>query len=76
MSWPTKDNGGAIHLPAMTIEGEELRRITDAVVASVYVDEDADQLEQLREERLRLNVMIGSQPNLALENLLAERRRG
>lgn len=75
VAWPTKNVSGVIHLPAMCMEGDELKAIADAVVTAIHVDEDAVNLEALLAERLRLNVLIGSQPDIALEGLLADRRR-
>ena len=59
----------------MTIEGSELEKIADTVVASIHVDIDAKKLDDLSAERQRLNIIIVGQPDIALESLLAERRR-
>jgi hypothetical protein len=75
VDWPSKTGGGVIHLPAMVLDGEELIKIADAVATPVHVDDDATLLEQLLAERQRLNVVIRSQPDMALEHLLGERRR-
>jgi hypothetical protein len=75
VDWPSKTGAGAIHLPAMTIEGDELEKIAAATVTSLHVDEDAGRLEALLAERQQLNVVIRSQPDMALEHLLGEKRR-
>ena len=71
----TKQNGGAIKLPSMSIEGEALQKAVNSAVVGVHRDADAEKLEQLHAERRRLVVITRSTPDLALDELLAERRR-
>ena len=75
VQWPTKDNQGAIFLPATTIENEEIEKIAAPVIVAMHRDPDDEKLEKLYAEKLRLNVLTRSQPDLGLEHLMAERRR-
>ena len=72
---PTKGRPGSIALPTITIGKEEAQGVADAVVTSLHRDADADKFEKLAADRDRLNVLIRSTPPLALESVLAERRR-
>lgn len=75
VSWPSKQNGGSIHIPALSIDGEGLLEITDGVKAVVHVDPDAGQLDRLNKERSMLVGLIRSTPPAGLEMLVAERRK-
>lgn len=75
VSWPTRHNGGSIHLPALSVDGDELEQIADAAVTTVHVDSDAGKLHELLAEKQRINLVIKLQPSAALESLLSERRR-
>jgi hypothetical protein len=75
VTWPNKNSAGCIHLPALTVEGAELQQIAGGLFTSVHIDEDAGRLDQLLAEQRRINIVIRSTPPLALESLLADRRR-
>lgn len=75
VSWPTKNNGGAIMLPACVVDGEEAQAIMDKTVTMVHADEDSGRLTELQAERGKLVIMTRTQPDGALDYLLAERRR-
>jgi len=75
VQWPTKSGGGAIVIPEMSVDGEELQKIADGAVTAVHRDPDDGKLDALTAERRRLNVLTRSTPELALGSLLAERRR-
>ena len=75
VAWPTKTAAGSILLPALSIDGDALNEVADAVVTAVHVDEDASRLDELCRERTRLNMVVRSQPDIAVDSLLAERRR-
>lgn len=73
--WPSKQNAGAIHLPALAVDGPALLEIADAVKAVVHRDKDADQLDKLHQERTLLTGLTRGTPPAGLEMLVLQRRK-
>jgi hypothetical protein len=75
MQLPNKHSGGAIPFPACWLETEEIQKIVDDISVQQVVPEGQAELDRLRAERARLNVLVGSSFDLGVQTLLEERRR-
>jgi hypothetical protein len=72
---PTKNNAGHISIPALSLGPEESQRVIEIASDKKVVDPKQGQLEKLRKEKTRLNMLTRTPPPGALDVLLAERRR-
>lgn len=75
VEWPTKHAAGRITLSAVPLESEEVSKIAEAATAAPKLDPAADKMERLVKERLKVNMIIKSTPDLALATLVDEARR-
>lgn len=72
---PSKHNFGYIVVPATLLPDDEPQHIVAKTVAKLHRNQDQDKLERLRAEKTRLGIMIASPPDIALQSLVAERKR-
>lgn len=75
INWPTKHNAGEISIPTFSIDDQEIKAAADAVTAAKHQDPDADRLNQLAAELQKLNVLIISAPELALQSIVGQQQR-
>ena len=75
VQWPTRHFSSRIAIPALHLEDDEVARVVEAVSATPHSDPVAGKMHRLLHERTRLNVLIGSAPDIAFQTLVAERPR-
>lgn len=73
VSWPSKTNGGQIHVPALALDADEVLRDAEKVEAQRAVSNDETKLERLAAERTPLNRLLKGSPEFVSQGLVTKR---